>query len=360
MAKKVTMQHIADHLGVSKYVISKALSAQDGVSPATRERVLHAAKQLGYFTQKQAHMQKARPAGEDSPEADNRPKQSVLVLMPSIRFQTRESGYWGKVLDGVSLALEQSGLGMVIVTETNADRFMNVLNPQGFLGLIGIGLISASFLLEIHRIGLPMVLVDHEEPLIPCDTVFINNIDSVGRLTDYLIGLGHRHLQFVGNIHYSRSFFDRWNGFRNVMEENGLHGPVVPEPLGMSNDVPVQSREELRLWLDHARRTDALPTALVCANDAIAINAMDALRELGLSVPDDISVTGFDNIDDAVVSQPPLTTIHVAKELLGKRAVEMLQWRLAHADEPFEKRLLAGTLLARGSHAAARQREAAL
>ena len=360
MAKKITMQHIADHLGVSKYVISKALSAQDGVSPATRERVLQAAKQLGYFTQKNAYLQKAKPTAEETPETESRPKQSVLVLMPSIRFQTRESSYWGKVLDGVSLALEQSGLGMVIVTETNADRFLNVLNPQGFLGLIGIGLISASFLLEIHRIGLPMVLVDHEEPLIPCDTVFINNIDSVGRITDYLIGLGHRQLQFVGNIHFSRSFFDRWNGFRNVMEENGLACPLVPEPIGMSNDVPVQSREKLKAWLQRARMTDTLPTALVCANDAIAINALEALRELQLRVPEDVSVTGFDNIDDALVAEPPLTTIHVAKELLGKRAVEMLQWRLAHPDEPFEKRLLAGSLLARGTHAAARQREAAL
>ncbi|WMT42348.1 helix-turn-helix domain-containing protein [Paenibacillus sp. D2_2] len=90
--KKITMQQIADHLGVSKFVVSKALSGKSGVNEATKNRVIEAASQLGYFAQKNAYI-KNQVGSEFFSEASG--KQSVIVLMPNIRFQTRESLYWG-------------------------------------------------------------------------------------------------------------------------------------------------------------------------------------------------------------------------------------------------------------------------
>ena len=348
MAKKMTMQQIADHLGVSKFVVSKALSGKGGVNEATKERVIEAASQLGYFSQKNAYVKKP-----ERKLAHFNSKQSVIVLMPNIRSQTRESLYWGKIMEGISLQLEEEGLGMVIISEQSVDSVLDILNPNGILGLIGVGQISTSLLLEIHRIGLPIVLVDHEDPLIPSDTIFANNVDAMTRLTNHLMGTGHQQLQFIGNIRFSRSFRDRFIGFRSAMEEQGLKlqgaGEVMENLIGLEDE---QFEDGIRSWLFNMKKTRTMPTVLVCANDSIARTTMKALIELGLDVPGDVSVTGFDNIEVGYSNLPALTTVHVPKEAMGRRAVEKLLERLIKRDEPLEKIMLAGDVIFRDSTAA--------
>ncbi|GJM79520.1 hypothetical protein HMSSN139_20160 [Paenibacillus sp. HMSSN-139] len=250
-------------------------------------------------------------------------KQSVLVLMPNIRFQNKESLYWGRLLEGISRELEAQGLGMIIVSESRVDHFIHVLNPDGILGMIGVGQIDSSLLLEVHRFGIPMVLVDHEDVLIPTDTVFANNGDSIARLCNYLIGLGHTCIHFIGNVEFSRSFRDRWHGYREALENNGLESLSLKDPMLMLKGVDtgdfVPDFEE---WIMARKSAHQMPTALVCANDAIAIRVLEVLKNIGIHVPGEITVTGFDNIDDAYRSEPTLTTVHVSKEAMGRRAVK--------------------------------------
>lgn len=353
MSNKVTMQQIADYLSVSKFVVSKALSGKGGVSEATQERVIQAASQLGYFTQKNAYVKTMKL--EQLPKTPAAHKQSVLVLMPNIRFQTKESLYWGRILDGIASRLEEDGYGMVIVSEQSVDHFLHFLNPNGILGLIGVGEISTPLLLEVHRIGLPMVLVDHEDMLIPSDTVFTNNYDSMYRLTKHLIGKGHTQLCFIGDMNYSRSFKDRFLGFRSVLEEQALVEPRFQ----MGNDcyLPVegfehqQFQEPIKQWAIKRLKAKTMPTALLCANDMIGIGAIDAMKELGIAVPEEVSITGYDNIDDSYRMTPSLSTVHVPKEALGKRAVERLISRITNKQEPMEKLLVAGEILYRESTA---------
>ncbi|WP_127534581.1 LacI family DNA-binding transcriptional regulator [Paenibacillus kobensis] len=346
MTKKVTMQQIADHLGVSKYVVSKALSGKKGVSGATKERVIQVASQLGYFAQSSGYMKPIKTGRDEEALQESDIKQSVLVLMPNIRFQTRDSVYWGRILDGISARLEAKGIGMVIVMEQNVESFMHLLKPEGILGMIGVGEIASNMLLEIHRLGVPMILVDHEDPLIPSDTVFVNNYDCMYRLTKHLIGIGHRNIGFIGNDRYSRSFFDRFNGFRHALEEFELwdkHEQLTALENMERYDEPIKA------WLLRRKKLRALPTAVVCANDSIAIDASRAIRELGLDVPSDISVTGFDNIDDAIRHSPPLTTVNVPKETLGSRAVDKLLERIGRPKEPLEKLFIVGEMMYRPS-----------
>ncbi|AIQ40163.1 LacI family DNA-binding transcriptional regulator [Paenibacillus sp. FSL R5-0912] len=353
MAKKVTMQKIADHLGVSKFVVSKSLSGKGGVNETTRERVIQAASQLGYFTQKNAYVQSIKRPPQ--PVDSDRNKQSVLVLMPNIRSQTQDSLYWGKIVDGIALALDQEGLGMVIVSEHRTDNFVNILNPSGLLGLIGVGQISTSLLLEVHRIGLPMVLIDHEDPLIPSDTVFANNTDCMTRLSNHLMGTGHTELHFIGNIRYSRSFRDRWIGFRSALEENGMRTPAGDDEMlqleGMDDGT---FDESFKQWMHIRKKTKSLPTALVCANDFIALTISDLLKAEGFAIPGDVSVTGFDNIEDATRGVPPLTTVHVPKEAMGRAAVEKLLNRIHNPAAPLEKILIAADIVHRDSVAGPR------
>lgn len=347
MAKKITMQQIAEHLGVSKFVVSKALSGKGGVNESTKERVIEAASQLGYFSQKNAYVKKP-----DRKATHSNSNQSVIVLMPNIRSQNRESLYWGKIMEGISLQLEEEGLGMIIISEQSVDSFLNILNPDGILGLIGVGQISTPLLLEIHRIGLPIVLVDHEDPLIPSDSIFVNNVDIMARLTNHLIGTGHRQLQFIGNLRFSRSFRDRFIGFRSAMEEHGLE--VHNDGHTMHNLLELETEDftgEIRSWLLHMKKKASIPTVLVCANDLIAKTAMRALIEVGLDVPNDVSVTGFDNLEGNIGELPALTTVHVPKEAMGRRAVEKLLERLIKEDTPLEKIMLSGDVVFRDSTA---------
>lgn len=348
MAKKVTMQQIADYLGVSKFVVSKALSGKGGVNEVTKERVIEAASQLGYFAQNNAYVKKGIQV---QPPRTDGGKQTVIVLMPEIRFQTKDSLYWGKILEGISQALEEKALSMVIISEQRLDNFTSVLNPSGILGLIGVGQISTPLLLEVHRIGLPMVLVDHEDPLIPTDTVFANNVDSIFRLTKHLIGLGHRKLQFIGSIGFSRSFRDRWHGFRGALEESGLETQPLEDPmLELPGVEGGNFRDAFKNWVQQKRKkAETFPSALVCANDSIALTASEVLQNLNFRIPEDLSVTGFDNIEDAYKGTPPLTTVHVPKEMMGKRAVEKLIHRIGNPNDPVEKILLATEMVYRDS-----------
>ncbi|MNW46243.1 HTH-type transcriptional regulator DegA [compost metagenome] len=341
------MQQIADHLGVSKFVVSKALSGKGGVNEHTKSRVIQAASQLGYFAQKNAYIK--NKTGEQ-PVASASGKQSVIVLMPNIRFQTKDSLYWGKIMEGISQELEQRGLGMIIVSESRVDHFIHVLNPDGILGMIGVGQIESELLLEVHRLGIPMVLVDHEDDLIPTDTVFANNMDTITRLCKHLIGLGHKKLYFIGDVRFSRSFRDRWMGFREAMEQNGLVSPQPNDPMLMLNGIDSGDfTDEFEKWLLDIKEQGELPTALVCANDFVAMEVISVLREHEIQVPEEISVTGFDNIDDAYRHQPALTTVHVPKEAMGQRAVKKLLERIQDAEHAVEKILVSAELVHRES-----------
>jgi LacI family transcriptional regulator len=350
MSKKITMQHIADHVGVSKFAVSKALSGKSGVSPDTREKIIHAATQLGYFAQKR----NKRPVGR-AVQSKSQPgsRNTIIVLIPNVRYQTRQSVYWGRIIDGITSALEEHHLGMMIVTEQIADNFSQLINPDAVLGLIGVGLISNQLLLEVRNLGIPFVLVDHEDPLIPSDALFMNNFECERRMTNYLLGHGHRSLQFVGNIRFARSFQERWLGFRSMLEEHQIPLDQDQRLLSFEGINRSEMTEELEPILRDLAERGKMPSAFVCANDSIAICVMTVLMKMGISVPQKVSVTGFDNIDDAALSNPTLSTVHVNKESLGRRSVETLLWRIDNPDGPKEKILLAGDIMLRQSTSSA-------
>ncbi|UVI31988.1 LacI family DNA-binding transcriptional regulator [Paenibacillus spongiae] len=344
MSKKITIQQIADAVGVSKFAVSKALSGKSGVSQALREKIIQTAHQMGYKSQKIQSEVRDRRAESASEGRDD--KRFVAVLFPNVRYQIKESLYWGKVLDGVVRGLQDHRFGMITITEHTIDNFAKIIDPKDLLGIIGIGWASTSLLLEVRGTDTPFVLVDHEDAVIDSDTLFINNFDCMKKMTHYLLGLGHRKMQFIGNIQFSRSFSDRWIGYRTALEESEV-------PVQQSEELLKLNGEAFDVILDVLTRKfneGDMPTALVCANDAIALMVMDVLKHMNLRVPQDCSVTGFDNNENTLESG--LTTINVTKEILGLRAVQTLLWRLDNPDFPIEKILLSGDLMIRASTAA--------
>lgn len=339
---KITMQEIADRVGVSKYAVSKALSGKSGISAVTREKIFEIASQLGYLNQKTIKKIQSQSTSEQSDKI-------VCILIPNIRSQNKESGYWGKVLDGISKTLESEGIGSIIVSDDSPRNFNLVMKPEGLLGVIGVGLVSTPMLMELRSKAIPFVMVDHEDEMIESDTIFMNNVDIMRKLTNFLIGKGHTRIQFVGNLSYSRSFFDRWIGFRSIMEESEL--PYLHRNHALLNVIPSLREENTNLLLTGLQSIppSEFPTAFVSANDQIAVLVYNALKAMNLRVPEDCSLTGFDNNVDIVKDFPTLTTINAEKDALGIKAVDLLLWRLKNRHMPYEKVLLQSDLIIRES-----------
>lgn len=344
--KKVTMQQIAEQVGISKFAVSQALSGKSGVAEETRIKIVQAANELGYFRRARLSRKTTASGADINGKSSQSMKNTVIILMPYVRYQSRESFFWGRIIDGVSAELTQREIGVMMVTDNYSNKFLNSINPNGILGLIGIGDIATNLLLEIRHTGIPFVLIDHEDMLVPSDTVFMNNYDCMRQLTSLIVQSGHHHLRFVGNPKYSRSFHDRWLGYRITAEELKLSLP------DWEQDVLLQLEEEAYILVEKEIKTliqdNRLPTVFVCANDFLAYLVLQTLQVQEIRVPDDVSVTGFDQTDE-YSNEPLLSTIRVPNEMIGRRAVEILCARLEEPQKPFEKTLISGDLIMRDS-----------
>ncbi|MBD2869305.1 LacI family DNA-binding transcriptional regulator [Paenibacillus arenilitoris] len=343
MRKKVTMQEIADMVGVSKFAVSRALSSKPGVSPQTKETILKAAGQLGYFS----------GGGNNEPVKSTfksgiqlRPAQqsglsgSIVILFPNIRHQNRDNVYWGPVFDGIMNRLNQETLDIVTLTEPSTDNMFSLLNPDAIRGIISIGSISTQILLDIGRLNIPVTMVDHADPAFQCDTVFTDNFGGMRKLMTKLISKGYRKYQFVGSIKDAPSYYERWIAFKTTLEEHDIELKQDPLLIGPEAVDIYMMMPKLSL--------DELPEVFVCAHDSSAAFMVEELQKRGIQVPRDCGVTGFDNTND---THPILATVNVNMELLGIRAVDQMIWRIMNPDTAPERKLIAGELLVREQYA---------
>ena len=196
---------------------------------------------------------------------------------------------------------------------------------------------------------MPVVFVDNENPILPCDTLFMNNYDCMRQLTQYLIGLGHRSFIFVGGNTSARSYFDRWRGFLSVLEENSIEYQQPSMLLEAFNSEMTGLNESVIEWVEQQINLGALPTVFVCVNDMLASNIIRILRDSNVTIPKSCSVTGF---DDVINGDYGITTVRSEMEALGRRAADVLLWRVRHKSDPFEKILISGDIIIKGSTAA--------
>ncbi|MFB9329149.1 LacI family DNA-binding transcriptional regulator [Paenibacillus aurantiacus] len=335
---KVSMQTIADHLGLSKYSVSQALSGKPGVSEETRQRVWSAAKMLGY-----------RLAKTDSEAAAAETPASYILIWVDER-QAQDPAYWGRVLSGISAGASALGWQYVMTSGGNAGRpsFPHYLDERLCLGHLIVGQMPTGSVAAIYQMGQPIVLIDHRDPLIEADSVFNDNAESGGRLVRHLAQAGRRSLLFVGDDAFAVSFRDRWTGCRQAVEELGgrASGCVLRK---------LTFRYKEQGWQENlARKAELLLAehdidAIVCANDHIALELIQLLKKRGVDIPARCAVVGFDNIEQAAYFDPPLTTTELAKEALGYRGVEQLARRRDNPGALAERIALSSRLVVRQS-----------
>jgi DNA-binding LacI/PurR family transcriptional regulator len=322
---------------------SRALNGDQGRSVAleTRERILEVARQLKYEPNDAAQRLVRR--------VDSRVRRTGrvgLILGQAYKFS---DPFWSRVLDGVAeeLIQQEYHVRFALTTQDLEQQGQSVLLDVD--GLILLGVMQPPGQGAWSK---PTVSIegaddrDRWKHQLLTDVIAIEKRRAIYRLVAHLAALGHRRLAFLGP---SPTVDERAEAFTQALVRHDL-------PFDSALLFPSEWTAE-----DGYRATKALlvaghrPDALVCGCDTIAIGAMRAAKERGLCLPDDLAITGFDDIHFARDLDPPLTTVHVPKELLGELAVRKLIERISHPDRPPIVQTVQTTLVVRGSCGATRR-----
>lgn len=300
MGKRVTIQDIADKMNLSKSTVSKAISGATDISDDTRESIMKCAAEMGYYI---------------SPERLMR-KKNVAVLVYAIHYGT-SSQFGYEIIAGIQAAAVENNIGMNIISVTedqvNTGDYDHLVINNGYEGIFFLGFRPHVDFIERNKgHNLPMVVLDNyiENPLVA--RVGCDNADGISQAVKYLYRKGHRKIGFIGGEADSIVTVERKNAFLNNMSELGL---TVPD--GVVKYGHFSGRGIKKITLDIAKTG---VTAIVCISDVIASAAIKELVKAGYKVPQDISVTGYDNLPAAEYCTPALTTINQNRIHIGKAA----------------------------------------
>ena len=325
MTIKVRQGEIAKACGVSVSTVSRVLNGVAGISPEVRKKVLRTAESLGM-----ALPQKIPGRSSAS---------SILVLAPMPILSAQAGQFHTDILAGLGEAAAAHGVKMVCLPAGDPREVAAAMEDQD--GLILLSMNSGEVLSAARNRNLPIVLLN-SEPTADADsfdTVLPDNYGGGAKAYACFNELVHSHLAFVS--HSDRvTIRQRLAGFA-ANEDQAI--PVLDLPLGCPAET---ASERLGKLL-----SDAGTTAFACSNDITAIAVIQALGRLGLSVPEDISVIGFDDLPQAAMFRPPLTTLQIDREALGAAAFRRLMTKIETHDEPAMRQIMATRLIVRESTA---------
>jgi len=325
----VTIKHVARACGLAPSTVSKALAGKPMVRQETRALVLAAAERLGYRASVLARSLRLQRTW------------TVGALVADIA-----NPFFAELVRGMEDALWARGYSLVICsTDYDARKelaFLHMLLDKRMDGLILAS--TASDGDEVPRLrqrGVPYVLLNRRHRSQPSDYVGIDNEAGVARAVAHLASLGHRRIAFICGPPDSSAAAERLAGYRRELRRQGL--PVEEALIAPGDYMAERGRAAVDRFLALAEP----PTAIVSANDFMAIGAMERLQERGLRVPDEVSVTGFDDIFVAALPWIGLTTVRPQSRLLGERAAELLLARVERPTEELGDVILPSSLIVR-------------
>ncbi|WP_333712539.1 LacI family DNA-binding transcriptional regulator [Yoonia sp.] len=302
-----TLADVARHAHVSTATVSRCLNSPDQVVGITRERVLQAVADLGYapnFSARALAAKQTNTVGAIIPTMEN------AVFARGIQAFQEELGRHGKTLLVASSAYQPR----------LEDEQVRTLVARGADALLLIGYDRSDALYAfLSRRAIPTLVAWSYEEGKDQVAIGFDNAAAMAELTRLVIANGHRRIACISaptadNDRARR----RVDGIRRTLRDAGLDGDgmaYIETPYGIEN-----GEVAFRQIMATAPET----TAVMCVNDVLAIGALRAAREMGLRVPEDVSVTGFDDIEIAMLAEPSLTTVHVPHREMGRRAAAML------------------------------------
>ena len=302
---KVNIRKISEDTGFSMSTVSNALNRKKGVNKETAEKILKVAQKLGYRMEEE--ITKIR-----------------FVIFRRNGLIIDESFFHPAVIEGVEHQAKLLGYEMVFCyVDINDPDYQEQLadiltDMQSAVILLGTEMLEEDY--EPYASARNrIVLLDGRSEKYAFDSVLINDTEAAAEAVEYLVQKGHTKIGYLRGESRIQAFRSREKGYFQVMNQHGY--PVLPAytaTLGTRIETAYQKMKE---YLANAQE---VPTAFFADNDVIAIGSMQAIKECGYHIPDDISVIGFDDIAYGIVSDPPLSTVHVYKQELGARAVREL------------------------------------
>lgn len=316
--RRVTLADIARATGVSPTTVSYVLSGRGGISPTTREKVLRVAKEMGYNRRQGASPQIGRLA--------------LLIYDPEAGYASgsasvEPSYVISEIVQGIATRLRSHSTELVyIATAGQSAELPAEFTRHGppFQGIFVCGSqFQDPFLKALTDTGIPCVLVGTYSCTLPVDGVVADNAQGLWLATKHVIERGHRRIALLNGPAHSSTSREKLRGYLEALVTHGL---------GYDPDLIKNAEFGIQPGFEAARQLLSLPerpTAILTADDQLAVGAIRAIREAGLRIPDDIAVVGYYDTPLAEATRPPLTTVRMPRKELGELAAERMILRLS-------------------------------
>ncbi|MDX1617644.1 MAG: LacI family DNA-binding transcriptional regulator [Balneolaceae bacterium] len=317
-----TLKEVAKKADVSITTVSRVINKSDKVNVDTRERVQKAMRSLGYQPNRVAQRLRG-----------SRGRSKLLgLIIPDIQNQ-----FYSNIVRGIEDVSYGNDYAVILC---NSDE--NPSKEQFYLEVLRSESVDGVILPPIHQYGkmvdgmieadIPLVCVDRKLARESVDTVVVNNRKGAHSAVSHLIDLGHTDIAIISSSPQFSSFQERQAGYEQALSDHGIE---VNESLIRQGD-PRSSRNAKQLTTT-LLRGEPVPTALFITNNLMTLGALEAINEMGLRIPEDISIIGFDDMPWASATSPPLTVVRQPGYEMGRRAAELFFQRIADPDrEPVQ------------------------
>ena len=299
----VSLKTIAEKCGVSTATVSKALNDQKDVREETKHRIKKTAEALGYFPNAAARALKTNRS------------YNIGVLFEEEAGSGLTHEYFSGVLNGLKVQAEKQGYDITFINTCFENRKMSYYEHCRYRNFEGVAIVCADYndpdVLELMNSDLPVVTIDYVHH--NCTAVSSNNIQGIEDLVKYIYQQGHRKIAYIHGQENSYVTKDRLASFYRTMDELGLE---VPDEYLETKEAARQTRELLNLA--------DVPTCIIYPDDTALIGGRNVIIEMGLRIPRDISVAGYDGTRISQLLHPKLTTIRQNTELIGSEAAKRL------------------------------------
>lgn len=326
-----TIKDVAKRANVSIATVSRVLNNQLGYSEKTKTKVLQVIEELGYEPNAIAR------------GLINKRTHTIGILFPDL-----SSLFSGKLLSGVERIANEKD-SSVIACHTQAlgsktMRYLQLLNEKRVDGLIFTSeSLKEEYYEYMRKMNIPMVLLATESKEFPLPYVKVSDYHAAYSAVQYLIKKGHTKIGMIsGHPLDSIAGTPRIQGFKQALKDHGLQ--VNEDHICGTGFKYHEGKEFFRLLMKHSPDI----TALFCASDELAIGAMSAASELGIKIPEDLSIIGFDNLPIAEMCVPPLTTVAQPLEKMGETAAKLIFNMLEERDE-VESKIMPHQIIERGT-----------
>ncbi|MGB9856535.1 MAG: LacI family DNA-binding transcriptional regulator [Dictyoglomaceae bacterium] len=337
----VNIKDIAKKAGVSPSTVSRALNDDPKISEKTKKKIKEIARRLKYKPNQAARALITRET------------KTIGFLILKKEKPLVADPFYSVILYSAQNELHELGYhllyGIIPHGKLNPQKPPRMLQEERIDGLILAGPdMPKEFIETIRKTGIPLILVDNYSENV--DSVLADNIRGAYIATKYLIELGHKIIAFASGPLDHISVYERWEGYKKALEEAGIK--YNPEYMIEERELTMRTgRHAFQiLW-----KNDPKPTAILSANDPMALGVIQCAKDMGIKVPEELSVIGIDDIDLSSQFDPPLTTIRIFKEEMGSITAKRLIDRIKNPNQPPIKIIVSTELVIRGSTAPLRK-----